>query len=118
MVACIPYTVTAPKYFAVASEVATMALLRSSGLPIPEVYGYSPSPDNAETEYIFMGFVEGIQLSNVWFDLKEGDIISITRELAELESKMMSVTFPTGGSLVLRKRLGEGGREAGHPTRG
>lgn len=31
MVARIPYTVTIPKYFTFASEVATMAFLRSSG---------------------------------------------------------------------------------------
>ena len=36
-----------PQYHAVASEVVTMHLLRSSGLPIPKVYGYSPEPDNA-----------------------------------------------------------------------
>ena len=106
MVARIPYTVTTPKYFALASEVATMTLLRSSGLPIPEVYGYSPSPDNvAETEYIFMEFVEGIQLSNIWFDLEEEDIVSITRQFAELESKMMSVAFPAGGSLYYTRDL-------------
>ena len=106
MVARIPYTVTTPKYFALASEVATMTLLRSSGLPIPEVYGYSPSPDNvAETEYIFMEFVEGTQLSNIWFDLEEEDIISITRQFAELESKMMSVAFPAGGSLYYTRDL-------------
>ena len=106
MVARIPYTITTPKYFALASEVATMTLLRSSGLPIPEVYGYSSSPDNvAETEYIFMEFVEGIQLSNIWFDLKEEDIISITRQFAELESKMMSVAFPAGGSLYYTRDL-------------
>ncbi|EIW82704.1 protein kinase subdomain-containing protein PKL CAK Fmp29 [Coniophora puteana RWD-64-598 SS2] len=106
MVARIPYPVTVPKYFAVASEVATMALLRSSGLPIPEVYGYSPVPDNAaETEYIFMEFVEGPCLSDTWFDLGEGDIISITRQLAELESKMMSIAFPAGGSLYYTKDL-------------
>ena len=50
MVARIPYPVIIPKFFVVASEVATMAFLRSSGLPIPEVYGYSPTPANtAET---------------------------------------------------------------------
>lgn len=73
-----------------------MAFLCSSGLPIPGVYGYSPSSDN---EYIFMEFVEGIQLSNIWFDLQEGDIISIMRQFAELESKMMSIASPAGGSL-------------------
>jgi len=106
MVARIPYPATTSEYFAVASEVATMALLRSSGLPIPEVYGYSPVPDNAaETEYIFMEFVQGTSLSDIWFDLGEGDIISITRQLAELESKMMSIAFLAGGSLYFTKDL-------------
>ena len=106
MVACIPYPVTVPKYYAIASEVATMALLRSSGLPIPKVYGYSPAPDNAaETEYIFMEFVRGTKLSNIWLDLGEGEIISVLRQLAELESKMMSITFPAGGSLYYAKDL-------------
>jgi hypothetical protein len=71
------------------------------------VYGYSPGPDNvAKTEYIFMGFVEGTQLIDIWFDLDEEDIIiSITRQLAELESKMMSITFPAGGSLYYAKDM-------------
>ncbi|KZT03136.1 uncharacterized protein LAESUDRAFT_762129 [Laetiporus sulphureus 93-53] len=106
MVARIPYPATIPKYFTIANEVATMALLRSSGLPIPEVYGYSPAPDNAAgTEYIFMEFVEGTSLSDIWFGLGEGDIISISRQLAELESKMMSIAFPAGGSLYYAKDL-------------
>jgi hypothetical protein len=106
MVARIPYPVTIPKYFAVASEVATMELLRSSGLPIPEVYGYSPAPDNAaETEYIFMQFVQGTSLSDIWFDLGEEDIISISRQISELESKMMSIAFPAGGNLYYTKDL-------------
>ena len=66
MVARIPYPATVPKYYAVASEVATMAFLRSSGLPIPEVYGYSPASDNAaKTEYIFMEFMRGTKLSDI-----------------------------------------------------
>ena len=53
MVVRILYPATTPKYFAVASEAATMALFRSSGPPVPEAYGYSPRSDNvAETEYI------------------------------------------------------------------
>ncbi|KAG6329006.1 hypothetical protein ID866_10083 [Astraeus odoratus] len=100
MVARIPYPAMVPKYYAVASEVATMALLRSSGLPIPKVYGYSPAPDNAaETEYIFMEFVQGTNLSDVWLDLGEREIISVLRQLTQLESKMMSISFPAGGSL-------------------
>ncbi|KAJ6578076.1 protein kinase subdomain-containing protein PKL CAK Fmp29 [Mycena capillaripes] len=106
MVARIPYLSTVPKYYAIASEVATMALLRSSGLPIPEVYGYSPAPDNAaETEYIFMEFVRGAKLADVWFDLGEREIISVLRQLAQLESKMMSISFPAGGSLYYAQDL-------------
>jgi hypothetical protein len=106
MVARIPCPIMIPKYFSVASEVATMDLLRSSGLPIPKVYGYSPVADNAaETEYIFMEFIEGTSLSDTWFDLEEEDIISVSRQVAKLESKMMSIAFPAGGSVYYTKDL-------------
>ncbi len=107
MVARIPYPATAPKYFAVASEVATLAFLRSAGLPTPEVYRYSPTPDNAAgTEYILMQFIEGISLADVLMsDLRAGNIIPIMRQLVELESKMMSMAFPAGGSLYFTEDL-------------
>ncbi|KAK0482281.1 protein kinase subdomain-containing protein PKL CAK Fmp29, partial [Armillaria novae-zelandiae] len=118
MVARIPYLATTPKYFAVASEVATLAFLRSVGLPTPEVYGYSPTPDNAAgTEYIFMQFVEGTNLTDVLSDLGEGDIISILRQLAQLESKMMSMAFPAGGSLYFTDDLANVAGSASGPTR-
>ena len=101
-VARIPYPVTVPKSYAVASEVATMDFLRSFGLPIPNVYGYSPTSDSdnvAETEYIFMEFVVGTKLSDIWFDLEEREIESVMRQLVHLEAKMMSVSFPASGSL-------------------
>ncbi|KAH6888916.1 hypothetical protein BKA70DRAFT_886916 [Coprinopsis sp. MPI-PUGE-AT-0042] len=47
MVARVPYPVTGPKYYGLASEVATMEYLRLSGIPVPEVYGYDPGQDNA-----------------------------------------------------------------------
>ena len=113
MVARIPYPATVPKYYAVASEVATMEFLRSSGLPVPQVYGYSPASDNAaKTEYIFMEFMRGTKLSDVWLELGESDIVSILRQLAQLESQMMSISFPAGGSLYyahdLKKMAGRG----------
>lgn len=109
LVARIPYLVTTPKYFTIASEAATMALLHSLGLPIPEVYGYSPVPNNAAgTEYIFMEFIQGTDLSDIWFDLGEKEIISISQQLAELEKKMMSIAFPAGGSLYYIEDLVSG----------
>ncbi len=60
MIAHIPYPTTVPKYYAVASKVATMEFLCSFGLPVPQVYGYSPSSDNVvKTKYIFMEFMRG-----------------------------------------------------------
>jgi aminoglycoside phosphotransferase (APT) family kinase protein len=106
MVVRIPYPVTVLKFYAIASEVATMRLLRSAGLPVPEVYDYSPSSDNAaKTEYIFMEFMRGTKLSNVWLELEEPDIVSILRQLTQLESRMMSIPFPAGGSLYYTKDL-------------
>lgn len=100
MVARIPYPVTVPKFYAIASEVATMRFLRASGLPIPEVYDYSPSSDNAaKTEYIFMEFMKGTKLSDVFMELEEPDMDSVLRQVAQLESRMMSIPFPAGGSL-------------------
>ena len=69
MVVRISYPVTVPEFYAIANEVATMHLLLSSGLPVPEFYGYSPSSDNAaKTEYIFMEFMRGTKLSDVWME--------------------------------------------------
>ena len=106
MVARIPYHVTVPKFYATASEAATMRFLRFSGLPVPEVYDYSSSSDNtAKTEYIFMEFMKGTKLSDVWMELEEPDIVSVLRQLAQLESRMMSIPFPAGGSLYYTNDL-------------
>jgi len=116
MVARVPYPVTVPKFYAIASEAATMRFLRSSGLPVPEVYDYSPSSDNAaETEYIFMEFMRGTELSDVWLELEEPDIASVLRQLAQLESRMMSIPFPAGGSLYYTKDLETVGGRTGIP---
>ena len=106
MVARIPYPVTVPKFYAIASEVATMRFLRSSGLSVPEVFDYSPSSDNAaKTEYIFMEFMRGTKLSDVWLELEEPDIVSVLRQLVQFEARMMSIHFPAGGSLYYTNDL-------------
>ena len=52
-----------------------------------------------------MEFVKGISLSNIWFELGERDIISLLHQLMELESKIMSITFPAGRSLYCTEDL-------------
>ncbi|TEB09671.1 hypothetical protein FA13DRAFT_1749237 [Coprinellus micaceus] len=73
MVARVPYGFP-PVYLTVASEVATMDLLHSKGIPVPKIYGYNPSPDNeARTEYMFMEYVQGTSLADVWQDTVQND---------------------------------------------
>ncbi|CAG8180979.1 unnamed protein product [Penicillium salamii] len=51
----IPYWLSVPKTYATASEVATLTFLRSKGIPVPEVCGWSSTTDNsAGVEYIIM----------------------------------------------------------------
>lgn len=114
MVARIPYPVTPPKFYAIASEVATMRFLRSSGFPVPEVYNYSPFSDNsAKTEYIFMEFIRGTKLSDM--RLTKEDIHSVLSQLTELESRMMSISFPAGGSLYYAADLEKVTKRTGIP---
>ncbi|KAI0046534.1 hypothetical protein FA95DRAFT_1606821 [Auriscalpium vulgare] len=108
LVARIPYPLLIPKAYAVASEVATMGFLRLKGLPIPKVYDYSSTYNNeAETEYILMEYAKGNDLSQIWSDLKEDEIISLMDQLAKVESTLMSISFPAGGSIYYASDLKE-----------
>lgn len=118
LVARIPYPLLVPKAYALASEVATMDFLRSRRLPIPKVYGYSfTSKNEAETEYILMQYVEGTDLSQIWFELKEDEIISLMDQLAKIECTMMSISFPAGGSIYYAKDLKELSGNEGIPLK-
>ena len=119
LVARIPYPILVPKAYAYASEVATMDFLRSKGLPIPKVYGYSFTSENkAGTEYILMEYVEGTDLSAVWFNLEKNEIDSLMDQLAKFESTMMSITFPAGGSIYYARDLKQLSGSEGIPLEG
>ncbi|KAF7290352.1 APH domain-containing protein [Mycena chlorophos] len=106
VVARIPYPIAVPHYYAVASEVATMEYQRSCGIPVPEIYGYSADANNvAGTPYIFMEFIHGPKLGDVWRSLGDDEVISVIRQLTQLESRMMSRPFPAGGSLYFTEDL-------------
>lgn len=106
IVARIPCPMTIPRSHIVASEVATIEYLRSHGLPAPKIYGYSPDSNNAAgTAYIMMELVHGSKLTDVWRSLDDEEVISVVRQLTQLESRMMSLSFPAGGSLYLTEYL-------------
>ncbi|KAJ5562716.1 hypothetical protein N7535_002839 [Penicillium sp. DV-2018c] len=99
-VARIPYPATEPKSLVVASEVATIDFLRSHGIPVPEIFGYSAVADNpAGTEYIFMELVQGQNLGDIWYTLSEQERITLVTKLVELESRLFALRFQASGSL-------------------
>ncbi|KAE8356297.1 kinase-like domain-containing protein [Aspergillus coremiiformis] len=109
-VARIPYPVTEPKFLVIASEVATMDLLRSHGIPVPKILGYSPRADNsAGTEYIFMEFVQGKNLGDIWYCLAEKERAKIVERLVQLESQLFALRFPSGGSIYYTDDLPDQG---------
>jgi hypothetical protein len=99
-VARVPYPLTEPKSLVFASEVATLDFLRSHGIPVPKVFGYCPTPENASgTEYIFMEFVQGHHLGDKWFTLSEQERRTLVTNLVRLESRLFDLEFPASGSL-------------------
>ncbi|KAG5338932.1 hypothetical protein C0989_005566 [Termitomyces sp. Mn162] len=119
LVARIPYPLMTPKAYTLASEVATMNFLRSKGLPIPEIFAYSfVSNNEAQTEYLLMEYVEGTDLNEFWFDLGEEEIKSLMDQLAKLESIMMSISFPAGGSIYYTEDLKRLSGNSGIPLEG
>ena len=106
LVGRIPYTTTEPKQLVIASEVATMDLLRTKGIPVPKIYSYSTTSENlAGTEYIFMELVQGSYLGEIWYDLSEQARITVVTRLVELESRLFTLPFPANGSLYYTKDL-------------
>ena len=106
LIARIPYPVTQPQNLVVASEAATMTLLRSKGIPVPRIYGYCATAENpAGTEYIFMEFSEGKDLDTVWFQMNEDDRLKFVKNLVDLETRIFSISLPASGSLYFHRDL-------------
>ena len=106
MIARIPHLKTEPRNLLVASEVATMDYLRSCGIPIPKVFGYSATSENAAgTEYIFMGVNAGMNLGDIWFELGEKARSTVVSRLVELEARLFSLKFPASGSIYYSQDL-------------
>ncbi|EME42126.1 hypothetical protein DOTSEDRAFT_45678 [Dothistroma septosporum NZE10] len=109
VVARIPYVITNPRSLLVASEAATMTFLHSKGLPVPKVYGYSATYDNAAgVEYIFMEHSHGLKLSSIWFEETSEQRRKFVASLVDLERRMGAISFPASGSLFFRRDLPAG----------
>jgi hypothetical protein len=106
LIARLPYPSTQPKRLAVASEVATMDLVRSHGIPVPKIYGYCNDVDTpVGAEYILMEKVKGKSLGDVWFTLSPKDRIKGLSAIVEHETKLFSLSFPAFGSVYFDQDL-------------
>ncbi|KAL8951800.1 MAG: hypothetical protein Q9222_002249 [Ikaeria aurantiellina] len=109
LVARLPYPCTVPRFYATASEVATMDLARHRGIPVPEVYGYSPDDRNpVGSEYIIMEKVAGTRLGESWYQLTSEQGFKIMTQIVRTEAKLFSTKLPASGSLYYKKDLNPG----------
>ncbi|PYH98574.1 kinase-like protein [Aspergillus ellipticus CBS 707.79] len=100
VLARLPYPSTEPKQLAVASEVATLALLRAHGLPVPRVYAYSTDAKNpVGSEYIIMEKLPGRPLGDRWFDLSDRERLKVLLQIVQLEAKLHAIELPASGSI-------------------
>ncbi|KAI5362917.1 putative protein kinase [Septoria linicola] len=79
LIARLPYPVTQPKSFPIASEVATMAHVRKHGVPTPAVYAYSHIQDNP--------------------DLSDKERVKLLGEIVDREVKLFGISLPACGSI-------------------
>ncbi|GLA63040.1 phosphotransferase enzyme [Aspergillus tubingensis] len=103
VIAKIPYRFTRPKYYATASEAATLCFLHAKGIPVPQLYGYSPSEDNpVGVEYILMEKAMGVGLHNKWHGMSKRDRHKLASSFVESERKFFNIPFGSIGSLYFK----------------
>ncbi|USW56979.1 Putative protein kinase domain, aminoglycoside phosphotransferase [Septoria linicola] len=100
LIARLPYPVTQPKSFPIASEAATMAHVRKHGVPTPAVYAYSHSQDNpVGAEYMMMEKIHGRCLGDIWYDLSDKERVKLLGEIVDREVKLFGISLPACGSI-------------------
>ncbi|KKZ65692.1 hypothetical protein EMCG_01254 [[Emmonsia] crescens] len=108
IIARIPYHTVRPVQYAVASEAATLDFLRSRGVPVPKVIGYSAVKNDVGTEYLLLEKVEGIPLSDQWFTMDTKTRVKVMRQIVDVERRFMNIELPANGSLYYQRDLKPG----------
>jgi hypothetical protein len=102
-IAKIPYSSTGPKYYATASEAATLTYLNSKGIPVPRVYGYSSSENNpVGVEYILMEKAKGIPLDATWFTMSKRDRLTLASSFVDIEKRLFEIPFGSIGGIYFK----------------
>ncbi|KAL4892301.1 serine/threonine protein kinase [Aspergillus ambiguus] len=102
----IPYWLSVPRTYATASEVATLTFLRSKGIPVPEVYGWSSTNDNpVGVEYIVMEHAPGVGADTCWFHHTKHQKHALVTGIVDIEKNIFSIPFGVVGSLYFKNDL-------------
>lgn len=102
----IPYHIAGPKHFATASEAATLQYLRSKGVPVPKVYGYSSNADNpVGVEYLLMEKAPGVSLRSRWLGMTKRQRLKLATSFVEIEKQFFNIPFGSIGSIYFKKDI-------------
>jgi aminoglycoside phosphotransferase (APT) family kinase protein len=106
LIAKIPYHIAVPRYYATASEAATLTFLRLKDVPVPEVYGYCADAENpVGTEYLFMEKAPGVCLKSKWLELSEKEISQLAQTFVQIELTLSKISFGATGSIYFKKDI-------------
>jgi hypothetical protein len=99
-IARLPYPCTLPQSFGIASEVATMQFLRLHGIPIPQLYAWASSAENAVgSAYMIMAKVEGQELEHIWYGMSVSERMTMMEKIVEMEQRLFQIQLPASGSI-------------------
>ncbi|KAB8349796.1 hypothetical protein FH972_023809 [Carpinus fangiana] len=111
IIARLPYPMVTPKRYTIASEVATLKLLHSRGIPVPKVLGYDTTVHNpVGVEYILLEKISGTSLGDRWFEMSNRSRKRIIEQIINIEKRIFQIHFPASGSLYHRQDLTDGER--------
>jgi len=86
-----------------------MTLVRSYGVPVPKILGYSTTNKNAVgAEYIIMEKASGREIGDVWYELSEKERMKVVVQVARVESVLFSIPLPAFGSIYFKSDLESG----------
>ena len=75
-------------------------------VPVPKVLAWCSNATNpVGVEYIIMEKSEGVQLFNLWEDMKGPQRLGLIENLTKLEAQLSAIHFPAYGDLYFRKSV-------------
>lgn len=108
VIARLPTSLVGSQSLTTASEVATLKLMETLGIPVPKVLSYSCCAESKiGSEYILMERAKGIPLLSVWGNMSRKRRGQVITQLIGIDSKLLALNFSGYGSIYLKDDLPE-----------